>query len=397
MKNLLRVVYWAVLVLLILGGLYGAYERIIVGKEVANYGSLVPWGLWIALYTYLAGLAAGLYLLASLGVVFNWDVFKPVRKVAAAAAVVALSAGLVHVWFDLGHMERFWEIFFRPSFTSIMGAMPWFYTAFIVVVVVQFYLEAQGGKERTIRWLGILGIVFAIIFSGGEGALLGVLGSRPSWHAGLFPIRFLVAGLVTASAALLVLVTFFWKNEAEQAELVRWLRGITLGLLAFSTLMEFADISTALYGGSPAEKAALQAVLTGHLAWAFWGGQVLLGIAIPGAILLFAHKNRMLVGFAGLVLMVGFVAARMNLLVPVLSVPELEGITEAYHSTRLSTSYFPSLIEWLISFGILSLALAAYTILWNWLHLATPGKFEIPQRGPVAGGERLSVARSKEH
>ncbi len=367
-----RVIYWVLLAVLILLGLYGAYQRIVVGKEVANYGSLVPWGLWIALYTYLAGLAAGLYFFASLGTVFNVEAFKPVRRVASVAAMVALSAGLLHVWFDLGHMERFWEVFFRPSPTSIMGLMPWVYTIFLIVVAIQLYLDYKGGDPAQIKALGIVGLLLAIIFSGGEGALLGVLGSRPGWHSGLFPIRFLVSGVLTGGAGLLFLVGFFWKDEAERASLMRWLTGIVLGLLAFNTLMEFADISTALYGGSPAEKAALDKVLSGDLAGAFWGAQVLLGIVIPAVVLFFARENRVLVGLAGVVLMVGFVAARMNLLVPVLSVPELEGITNAYHSARLSTTYFPSLIEWFITAGIIGLALAAYTILWDWLALDRP-------------------------
>jgi protein NrfD len=180
-----RVVYWVLLAVFIAAGLFGVYQRIVVGKEVANYGSLVPWGLWIALYTYLAGLAAGLYIFASLSTVFKFEVFKPLRRVASVAAVVALSAGLLHVWFDIGHMERFWEVFARPSFTSIMGLMPWVYTLFVIVVVVQLFVEARGGQEGLVRLLGIGGLLLAINFSGGEGALLGVLGSRPGWHAGL--------------------------------------------------------------------------------------------------------------------------------------------------------------------------------------------------------------------
>ena len=43
--TLKRVVYCVLLAVFIAAGLFGVYQRVVVGKEVANYGSLVPWGL----------------------------------------------------------------------------------------------------------------------------------------------------------------------------------------------------------------------------------------------------------------------------------------------------------------------------------------------------------------
>ncbi len=366
----MRIVYWVVLAVLIVAGLVGLVQRLTMGHEVINHGSLIPWGLWIVLYTYLGGLAAGLYVFSALGSVFEIEVFKPLRRVTAVGSLIALAAGLLLVWFDLGHMERFPELFFRPSSTSLMGRMSWVYAGFFVIVVVQLVLD-YGGNATAAKWLGAVALVLAVAFAGTEGALMGVLGSRPAWNTGLFPIRFLVAGLVTAGAALTFILAFLWKAEGRD-EMLRWVTGITLGLLIFEALMEFAAIETMLYGGAPAVKDALNLAMYGPDSWLFWGLQVLVGMVIPLVALVFFRGNRVIVGLGSVALMIGFVAARSNLLIPVLSVPELEGITEAYYSPRLSTVYVPSLTEWLVAVGVIALGLAVYSFLWDRLALNQP-------------------------
>lgn len=136
--------------------------------------------------------------------------------------------------------------------------------------------------------------------------------------------------------------------------------------------MEFAAIETMLYGGAPAVKDALNLAMYGPDSWLFWGLQVLVGMVIPLVALVFFRGNRVIVGLGSVALMIGFVAARSNLLIPVLSVPELEGITEAYYSPRLSTVYVPSLTEWLVAVGVIALGLAVYSFLWDRLALNQP-------------------------
>ncbi len=69
-KNLQRAA-WVVAVVLFVIGLYGLYQRLTLGHASANYGSYIPWGLWIAAYVYLIGLSAGAFLFSTLVYVFN--------------------------------------------------------------------------------------------------------------------------------------------------------------------------------------------------------------------------------------------------------------------------------------------------------------------------------------
>ena len=57
--TLLKKLFWVVGVALFAAGLYGWYDRFVYGHLHANYGTIVPWGLWVASYIYFIGLSAG--------------------------------------------------------------------------------------------------------------------------------------------------------------------------------------------------------------------------------------------------------------------------------------------------------------------------------------------------
>ncbi len=59
-------------------GLWGVYIRLTAGHSEANYGSYVVWGLWVAMYMFFAGVAAGAFMLATLDLLFNIKLFKDI-------------------------------------------------------------------------------------------------------------------------------------------------------------------------------------------------------------------------------------------------------------------------------------------------------------------------------
>src|SRR3989337_1787287 len=83
------------------------FIRFTTGHEEANYGSIVPWGLWVAQYIYFVGLSAGAFLLSSLVYVFGVSRFEPIGRLAVFTAIASLLLALFTIWMDIGHMERF--------------------------------------------------------------------------------------------------------------------------------------------------------------------------------------------------------------------------------------------------------------------------------------------------
>ena len=242
-NNSWKRILWLLAGIGFLVGLYGLYARLAFGHADANYGSYIPWGLWVAGYVYLIGLSAGAFLLSTLVYVFRVKALEPVGRLALFTAVTTLIGAMILIFLDLGHPERAWRLALHTNFRSIMGWMIWLYTAYFILLLVELWFASRvdlvacagnpgfsgrlcrflsfGSKDtsperaekdrRTLRILGTIGVPLAIAFHGGVGALFGVVGAREYWHSGLSPIFFLVGALLSGGA-LLTFVTAIWDS-----------------------------------------------------------------------------------------------------------------------------------------------------------------------------------------
>jgi len=371
-------------------GLIGLGDRLLYGHLHANYGSYVPWGLWVAAYIYLIGLSAGAFLLSALVYVFNVKQLEKIGKLSLLTALATLIGALVTIWMDLGHMGRAWRLVLTTNFGSVMGWMAWLYSAYFVLLLFELWfamradlvrcMEAPGfrgrlcrfltfGKtelseaalrrdRRVLRILGSLGIPLAIAFHGSVGAIFGVVGARPYWHSGLTPIMFLVGALLSGGALLTFIVTFWGPDRGSEThrQIVVLLGRITLGLLLFDVLLEWAEYSIGLWHAVPSEAASLQLILFGPYWWVFWIVHVGLGVVVPAILLIAKPRAVGAVGLAGFLIALTFISVRLNIVIPGLAVEELEGLRHAFTGPGLTFDYFPSLSEWLLFFWSIGLA-----------------------------------------
>ncbi|MER3513056.1 MAG: polysulfide reductase [Chloroflexota bacterium] len=378
----LRLILWVLIALSLIVGAWGVYDRLVNGHENTTYGSYVVWGLWVAMYLFLVGTAAGTFFFATLDYLFRVKLFQGTGRLALFATLITLGAGLLHIWFDLGHMERIWKVYTRPNPQSVMAQIVWGYTLFGLLVLVmlaialrpQYRASAGGGDGR--RWLALLsalGLPLTLFLSGGVRALLGVEISRPFWHVGLFPVQFPVFSLASGVALMLVIIGLFGDaSNPQQAQQLRVLAIATIVLQVVKLYFLWADYSQSLYGGLPQNVAAINAVLFGPYWWAFWILQILLGSLVPIFILVLPGVARRpaWTGVAGALILFGFAVARANIVFPALTVPEIEALQQAFSDPRLQFAYFPSPMEWALSIGILGAAAAAFLLGYTWLRLS---------------------------
>ncbi len=371
----LRKALWVLVILSLPIGLWGLYMRLTGGHEVTNYGSYVVWGLWVAMYLYFMEMAAGAHLFATMDLIAGYRPFARMYRIALVAALASMAGGLLHIWFDLGHPERFLNAYLNPSTSSVMAFMVWSYTLFGLVLLAQIALEfrpdwmkalgkaydpaTQIRDRKILKVLQVISIPMVIAFSGGVGALFGVQGARPYWHVGMYPVAFIVTALVSGAGLMTFLAAFFVPHQSkDHPALMQALTRLLAIFLVTEALFVFADYSVSLYGGIPPNVAAVLQVLTGPYWWAFWILQVLIGMVIPFVIIVTPGLNRnvSLVGLAGALVVFGFVAVRINAVLPALTVPELEGLRYAFSDPRLGFDYFPSLTEWALTIGITGFA-----------------------------------------
>lgn len=374
-------------------GSMAVIKRLSTGHTAAAYGSYVTWGLWVAAYIYFIGLSAGAFLLSSLVFVFQLKRLEIVGKMALYVAAVTLLMALLSIWFDIGHMSRFYYIFTSPNFTSMMAWMVWLYTAYFLLVLAELWFVlrpdltkiagesgVRGGiarfllfgkvslseedierGRRALRVLGAIGIPLAIAFHGGVGALFATVAARPYWHTPLYPILFLTGALVSGGALLTGTIAFFWPNKNRlYRDVVSFMGRIVLGILLFDLLLEWAEYSIPMWYAVGHEYDLMTKVLFGPYWWVFWILHIVLGSFIPIYLLVGKSKNPMAVGIAGLLIATTFMAVRLNIVVPGLIEPQLHGLERAYQDSRLTFEYVPALFEWQVVLFVITIGVALF-------------------------------------
>ncbi|MBA3875879.1 MAG: hypothetical protein C0498_02915 [Anaerolinea sp.] len=368
-------VLWVLAGVAFLVGAVGVVQRVLTGHTGAAYGSYVPWGLWVGIYTMLVGMSAGAFLLVSMVLAFRIERLAGIVRLGVVVAGATFAGGMLAVWIDLGDPLLAWRLYLATGFTSIMGWMAWFYAAFAVVLVIlawQVIWRGRTSASPAVQRLGVIGAVLAIVFAGGEGALFGVVGARDFWNSGLTPILFLVEGALSGIA----LVTFVGLLFGVVSDSVgRVLGRIVLGALLVLIVVEFAELSIGIYASIPAYAASVELVLAGPYWWAFWIIHVLLGVAIPLALLLFAPGRRLAIAGAAALIAVTALSTKLNLVITALAVPEIEELRGAYTGPGLRWDYFPTLMEWLVGLWILAVV-ALVVLAGQWLLRRRPSMTE---------------------
>lgn len=387
-------ILWALAILGLIIGIPSLFIRISEGLNPTDLGSYVTWGLWEAGYIYFVGLSAGAFLLSTLVYVFGIKKLRPIGKLSLLTALVTLLAAMLSIWISLGHMERFPKLIFNTSFTSLMGWMVWFYTAYFILLLLELWfalridlveLSKQEGfkgsvaklflfgrtasdeksissDNRKLKVLGTIGVPLAIAFHGGVGALFAVVGARPYWNTSLFPIIFLVGALLSGGALLTFITYLTLPSESQRQEIILFLGKVVLTFLLIDVILELTEFLVNLYANIPAHVYGMKQVLFGRFWWVFFLVHLGLGVVLP--ILLFsrAKKDVRVIAFTSFLIALTFFAVRLNIVIPGLIMPQLEGLDKAFQEMRLVFHYFPTPVEWLVQIWIASLSLFCFLL-----------------------------------
>jgi molybdopterin-containing oxidoreductase family membrane subunit len=362
--NLKRTIV-AISALALLIGLWGIFLRLTTGHREAAYGSYVVWGLWVAMYLFFAGTAAGAFMISTLDFLFNVNVFKGTGRLALWVGLISLAAALLSIWLDLGHMQRIWKVYLQGNPGSVMAQMVWGYTLFGLLLLAALIVSIRSPRSGMLRVLMIAGLPLSLFVSGAVGALLGVDASRLFWHVGLLPVQFPVFSLASGAAAMLAVIGLFGpRQDPKRSDQLLILSVATVILAVIKLYFLWADFSQSMYGNVPQNVQAVRAVLYGPYWWSFWILQILIGTLVPIFFLVqpkYARHNGW-AGWMGILVLLGYAVARANIIFPALTVPEIEALATAFSGPHLTFDYFPSLMEWAVTFGITGLATLAFLI-----------------------------------
>ncbi len=273
---------------------------------VARHSHLVDpqlhiWGWEVAVYLFLGGLVAGLLVFTALQAlqsggrsersrVLRWSPFL---------AVVLLSVGMFALLLDLEYKLHVWRFYaaFRPT-----SAMSWGSWVLVLIYPAALGLGLAGltdaelgavsnsgpvravGLSRTVerlagaarrhfRTLVWSNLGLGLALGAYTGILLGTLAVRPLWNTGVLGPLFLVSGVSTGAALLLL----FPLSDQEYRWLQRWDVGALVAELALLGLL----LATLATNGGAAGRHALQQLLDGVYAGPFWPLVVFAGLVVP--------------------------------------------------------------------------------------------------------------------
>lgn len=213
--------YWLWVSLLTGFSLLGlnAYARQLAhGLITTGMGDEVSWGIYIANFAFLVGMAAAAVMMVIPAYIFKDREMHKVVIFSELFAIAAMIMCLLFIMVDLGRPDRVWHLIPGPGYFNFPGSL----LTWDVIVLngylllnlwVCFYVLYKGylgEKPRpalyipvvfiAIVWAPSIHTITAFLFQG--------LGGRPYWNSGLIAPRFLVSAFAAGPSFMVLVFTF---------------------------------------------------------------------------------------------------------------------------------------------------------------------------------------------
>ena len=375
--------WMTVLTILSLGGLYAFAEQTVNGLAITGMTDQVSWGVYIANFTFIVGLAAAAVMLVIPAYIYNNKHLHDVVILGELLAIAAIVMCLLFVNVDLGRPDRFWHL------TPVIGVFnfPISMLSWDVIVLIGYlilnvhicgyllYMRYLNRKPSTLFYMPFvfIAIVWAISIHTVTAFLYVGLVGRPFWNAAIVAPRF-IGSAFTAGPGLMIVafqVIRHFTNYKIDDEALRILRQIVTVSLLVNLFLLGCEAFKEFYAESVHSSSAryLFFGLEGYTQLRSWIWFAIIIETIAGVILVTPPlaKNMMYTNAACIFAFVGiWIEKGMGMIVPGFLPTPLGEIVE----------YFPTMLETLMCIGVWSFGLLMY----SWMiHLAVPilsGQFQ---------------------
>jgi Ni/Fe-hydrogenase subunit HybB-like protein len=192
--------------------------RFSVGLRMTNMSDRYPWGIWIA-YDVVTGtaLACGGYAVAILVYILNKGRYHPLVRSAILTSALGYTLGGLSVVIDLGRWWNVWRVpthFWDWNLNSILLEVAlciMLYTAVLWVELAPAFLDSWKTSsnsrlnrfanatlpplEKSLPWIIALGLLLPTMHQSSLGSLMMLAGQKvhPLWQTPLLPLLFLIS------------------------------------------------------------------------------------------------------------------------------------------------------------------------------------------------------------
>ncbi len=344
-------------------------HQVVEGMIVTNMTDHVSWGLYIANFTFMVGVAAGGVMMVIPGYLYRDRRMHDAAILGELLAVAAIVMCVMFIVADLGRPDRIWHMIpgvGRLNFPVSM--LSWDFIVLNGYLLLNLHICGYLlymrflGRDPDARWyvpVVLVSIVWAISIHTVTAFLYCGLGGRPLWNSALLAPRFLASAFVSGPAFLIVTMAVMRRLTATGAfdAPIRTLVNIVRVTILVNLVMLVSELFTDLYtGGSHTDSARyLYFGLHGRGGLVPWAWTALACNVAAAAVFLMPGATRR-AGIAVAACLLAFIGIwvekGMGLIVPGFIPSTLHEIVE----------YAPSLTEWKVTAGIWAFGLMVYTL-----------------------------------
>jgi Ni/Fe-hydrogenase subunit HybB-like protein len=338
------------------------------GLIVTGMSDEVSWGVYIANFTFLVGVAAAAVMMVIPVYIYNNEELHDLVIFGELLAVAAILMCLAFVTVDLGRPDRFWHLI--PGigqFNFPASMLSWdvlVLNGYLIlnVHICGYLLYCRYQDRKPAKWFYIpfvfLAIVWAVSIHTVTAFLYVGLGGRPFWNSAIVGPRFL-ASAFTAGPALIILALQIIRRVTEYRITDRallTLRSIVQVSMLINVFLLANEVFKEFYSGNlhVASSKYLYLGLHGRHALVPWIWTAI-AFNLVAMVLLVLPVSRSLrwLNLTCVLCIIGiWIEKGMGLVIPGFIPTPLGEMTE----------YSPSLNETLICFGIWAFGLLCYTL-----------------------------------
>ena len=206
--------WMGLLTVICLLGINAYAKQLVHGLVVTGMSDEVSWGVYIANFTFLVGVAAAAVMMVIPVYIYDNEELHDLVIFGELLAVAAIIMCLLFVTVDLGRPDRFWHLI--PGLGQMnfpRSMLSWDVIVLngyllLNVHICGYLLYCRYQKKKPSKWFYIpfvfLAIVWAVSIHTVTAFLYVGLGGRPFWNASIVGPRFL-ASAFTAGPALIIL------------------------------------------------------------------------------------------------------------------------------------------------------------------------------------------------
>lgn len=363
--------YWALVgfwVLLIGAGLAAYSQQFVKGLTVTGMSQDVTWGLYIAQFTFLVGVAASAVMVVLPYYLHNYKAFGKMVVLGEFLAVSAVLMCTLFIFVDLGRPMRVMNVVFYPSPSSPMFWDTVALGGYILLNLVIGFVSLNAERRRvpppgwikpliylSIPWAVSIHTVTAFIYSG--------LSARSYWMTAVLAPRFLASAFASGPCFLIILALILRKYTKFDAgkEAIQKLATIVTYAMVINVFFVLVELFTVLYGDMPHHVEHFAYLFVGRegkialVPWMWVSALLTVGCVVLLLFPAIRSQEKYLLGLCSAVIVAIWIEKGMGMVVTGFVPSPLGKVTE----------YSPTALEVVITLGVYAIGFFVLTVLYK--------------------------------